>query len=170
LEHTPQHRCPGLRGEGLLDVDGPGLKAKLRVSDTLGVLVSVVFQLTRTTVAVGRIDGEPLAVHETAHAVSDHGSTRLEASIPLVQQLLAGLEVPLVRATHVAVNTQGDVRAGEDLGAGASAMWAVTNQRHAFASALSATVRMEKTARLLGLVEHLAGTGGPSRNLLYLHL
>lgn len=167
---TASNVVQGLRSEGLLDVDGPGLKAKLRVSDTLGVLVSVVFQLTRTTVAVGRIDGEPLAVHETAHAVSDHGSTRLEASIPLVQELLAGLETPMVRATHVAVNTQVDVRTGEVLGAGASAMWAGTNPRHAFASALSAPVRMENTARLLGLVEHLAGTGGPSRNLLYLHL
>lgn len=167
---TASNVVQGLLAEGRITVDGPGLKAKLRVSGTLGALVSVVFHLTGTTVAVGTVDGEPLVVGDIDHAVSDHGSTRLEAAIPLARQLLADVDDPVVQAAHVAVNTQVDVRTGEVVGAGASAMWADTNPRSAFAAALSTPVRMENTARLLGLVEHLAGTGGPSRNLLYLHL
>lgn len=160
-----------LVGEGLVDVDdAPGLKAKLRVGRRLGVLVSVVFQLTRTTVAIGSLDGVALSVRESPHAVQDHGSLRLESALALTRQMLSDAGSPTVRAAHVAVNTQVDVRTGEVVGAGASAMWADTNPRRAFAQALEAPVKLENTARLLGLVEHLATTGGASRNLLYLHL
>lgn len=160
-----------LVSDGLIEVeDARGLKAKLRVSQRLGVLVSVVFQLTRTTVAVGSIDGIALAVRDVPHGVQDHGSTRLATALSLTREMLLEVESPTVRAAHIAVNTQVDVRTGEVVGAGASAMWAETNPRRAFEQTLGAPVKVENTARLLGLVEHLAGTGGTSRNLLYLHL
>lgn len=168
---TASNVVQDLVAEGLIEVeDAPGLKAKLSVSPQLGVLVSVVFQLTRTTIAVGGMDGAVLDVRDVAHAVHDHGTARLATALDLARQMLAEAGAPTVRAVHIAVNTQVDVRTGEVVGAGASAMWARTNPRRTFSEALQAPVKVENTARLLGLVEHLAGTGGPSRNLLYLHL
>ena len=85
--------------EGLIEVeDAPGLKAKLSVSPQLGVLVSVVFQLTRTTIAVGGMDGAVLDVRDVAHAVHDHGTARLATALDLARQMLAEAGAPTVKS------------------------------------------------------------------------
>lgn len=150
---------------------GGGLKSKLYVTDELGVLVSAVFRITETVVAVGATDGRVLRLERTAQPVDADGATRLADAVGLARTMLRKLGDPAVHAGHVAVNTQVDTRSGEVIGGDASSMWAGTNPRDEVSRALGgAPVLVENTARLMGLVEHLSADGETPRNLIYVHL
>ncbi|GAB3815552.1 ROK family transcriptional regulator [Tessaracoccus terricola] len=162
----------GLLEAGLVaEETGGGLKSKVSVTDGLGVLVSVVFRISGTVVAIGGADGRVLREDHSVEGVNEPGSVRLADAARLVRKLLAELGDPRVHAAHVAVNTQMDVRSGEVIGGEASSMWAGTNPREAFEELLGGVpVLLENTARLMSLVEHLAVSGQRPRNLVYVHL
>ncbi|MEO7588736.1 MAG: ROK family transcriptional regulator [Arachnia sp.] len=160
-----------LMSDGVVGSDtGTPLKAKIWVSPAAGVLVSVVFRLRRTVVAVGSVDGRELTMLESAQQPADRGVGRLASARRLTAELLETAGHPRVLAAHVAVNTQIDVRTGEVVGGEASRMWTGVNPLTALQETLGAPVAVENTARLFALTEHLAQTGGPSRNLLYVHI
>ncbi len=160
-----------LMSDGVISSEtGPSLKAKIWVTPAAGVLVSVVFQLRSTVVAVGSVDGRELTLLKAAQQPADRGAGRLAAASRLIAELLEAGGHPRVLAGHVAVNTQIDVRTGEVVGGEASRMWTGVNPLTAMEEALGAPVCVENTARLFALTEHLAGTGGPSRNLVYVEL
>ena len=160
-----------LINEGLLDQDtGTALKVPLRITSRAGVLVSVVFRLRSTTVAMGSVDGSATTLRLGEQGPGDRGHERLATACELIEELLSGADRPRVLAGHVGVNTQIDNRTGEVMGGEASRMWSGTNPLTAMQDALGAPVTVENTARLLALSEHVAHTGGESRNLVYVHL
>ena len=160
-----------LMTEGILHSEaGASLKAKIGVTPHTGVLVSVVFRLRATIVAVGSVDGHDVALRTAAQQPLDRGAERFREASRLLDELLSEAGRPPVLAGHVAVNTQVDVHTGEVVGGEASRMWMGVNARTALEDILDAPVAVENTARLLALTEHLAGTGGPSRNLVYVHV
>ncbi|MDO5735932.1 MAG: ROK family protein [Propionibacteriaceae bacterium] len=160
-----------LMTEGILHSEpGSPLKTKIRVSPHVGVLVSVVFRLRTTIVAVGSLDGHDISLRTAEQQPADLGGQRLATASRLVDELLADADSPPVLAAHVAVNTQIDVHTGEVVGGEASRMWSGVNPLTTMAEHLGAPVLVENTARLLALAHHLAETGGTSRNLLYVHL
>ena len=149
---------------------GTSLKAKIWVTPHTGVLVSVVFRLRTTIVAVGSVDGHDISLRTAEQQPLDRGAERLAEASRILDELLSEAGRPPVLAGHVAVNTQIDVHTGEVVGGEASRMWMGVNARTAMEDILGAPVAVENTARLLALTEHLAETGGPSRNLVYVHL
>ena len=160
-----------LMTEGILHSEtGAPLKAKIWVTPHTGVLVSVVFRLRTTIVAVGSVDGRDISLRTSAQQPLDRGTERLAGASRILDELLSEADRPPVLAGHVAVNTQIDVHTGEVVGGEASRMWMGVNARTAMEDILGAPVAVENTARLLALTEHLAETGGPSRNLVYVHL
>ena len=160
-----------LMTEGIVhSEEGTPLKAKIRVSPSAGMLASVVFRLRSTTVALGSVDGREVSLSSAAQQPQDRGPDRLSSATRLLTELLEKANHPPVLAGHVAVNTQIDVQTGEVVGGEASRMWTGVNPRTAMEEFLDAPVAVENTARLLALTEHLKETGGPSRNLLYVHL
>ncbi len=160
-----------LMSEGIVHSEpGTPLKAKIRVSPRAGMLASVVFRLRSTIVALGSVDGRDVSLRSTTQQPQDRGPNRLAAAEHLLTELLDAANRPPILAGHVAVNTQIDVHTGEVVGGEASRMWTGVNPRTAMEKFLGAPVAVENTARLLALTEHLAETGGPSRNLVYVHL
>lgn len=160
-----------LMRDGVIDSDAQTtLKAKIWISPKAGVLVSVVCRLRSTIVAVGSLDGRKVALRSTAQDPYDLGIERLTTAARLATELLSEAGHPPVLAGHVAVNTQIDVHTGEIVGGEASRRWTGLNPRTLMEEALGAPVGVENTARLLALAEHTAGTGGPSRNMVYVHL
>ncbi len=160
-----------LMAEGIVHSErGAHLKSNIWVNPDAGLLASVVFRLRTTIVAVGSVDGRDVSLRTTTQHPSDLGSDRLAAAKLLITELLDDANHPPILAGHVAVNTQIDVHTGEVVGGAASRMWAGVNPRSALEEVLGAPVAVENTARLLALTEHLAETGGPSRNLVYVHL
>lgn len=156
---------------GLVEEEpGDGLKSKLFVSGAHGVLVSVVFRIRETMAAVGSPDGRILAFDTRPVSADAPGSQRLQGASSMLVELLDGLGGPDVDSAHVAVNTQVDTRSGAVLGGEASSMWAGHNPRDELARVLGgARVELENTARLMGLVEHLA-EHERANNLVYVSL
>ncbi|MGV8845172.1 ROK family protein [Tessaracoccus sp.] len=146
------------------------LKSKIWISPDAGVLVSVVCRLRRTIVAVGSLDGRKVILRSIEQDPYDLGIDRVNAAVLLAREMLQQAGNPTVLAGHIAVNTQIDVRTGEIVGGEASRRWTGFNPRTVLEDALGAPVAVENTARLLALAEHRAGTGGPSRNMIYVHL
>lgn len=160
-----------LMNEGLLDVEtGTALKAPLRITNRAGILISVVFRLRSTTVAMGSVDGSTTALRQGDQAPAERGGERLRTASLLIQELLAEAGQPQVLAGHVAVNTQIDNRTGEVMGGEASRMWSGVNPLTVMAKAMGAPVTVENTARLMALSEHLSYVGEKPRNLVYVHL
>ncbi len=160
-----------LINEGLLENEtGTALKIPLRTTHKAGVLISVVFRLRSTTVAMGSVDGSKTVCRRGDQEPSDRGAGRLETATRLIKELLAEAGQPRVLAGHVGVNTQIDNRTGEVMGGDASRMWSGTNPLTVMSAAMGTSVTIENTVRLLALSEHLAQAGEESRNLVYVHL
>lgn len=160
-----------LMTEGIVGSEaGTALKSKIWVTPKAGVLVSVVCRLRQTTVGVGSMDGSTVSLQSAPQKPTDRGSDRLETARRIAHELLEEAGHPRVHMGHVAVNTQINVQTGEVMGGEASRMWTGVNPRTFMEAALDAPVAVENTARLLALTEHLAETGGRSRNLIYVHL
>ncbi len=157
--------------DGVLD-EGirTALKTPLRITARAGVLVSVVFRLRSTTVAVGAVDGGDITLRRDDQDPDDRGQERLATALGLAEELLAEAGRPKVLAGHVAVNTQIDIRTGEVVGGEASRMWSGVNPKVVMQEALDAPIAVDNTARVLALAEHIAHTGGNSRNLVYVHM
>lgn len=160
-----------LMTEGILDAGiSAALKAPVLIAPRTGVLISVVFRLRSTWVALGSLDGRDKTMRQVTQAPEDRGEQRLDSAIALADELLAAAGNPKVLSAHVAVNTQIDVQTGEVMGGRASQMWTGVNPLTALQDALRAPVAIENTARLLALTEHIAHERGTAQNLIYVHL
>lgn len=168
---TVTNLTQALMSEGILEPGtGATMKAPIRIAPAAGVLVSVVFRLRDTFVALGSLDGRDITLRSVQQDPLDRGADRLVAAVKLARGLLGDADEPRVLMCHVAVNTQIDVRTGEVMGGEASLMWTGVNPMTTMNEALGAPVAVENTARLLALTEHLAHGGGKARNLIYVHL
>lgn len=160
-----------LMAGGILTSDtGAALKTDVRMSTRAGVLLSVVFRLRSTSVAVGSLDGHDSTLMRKDQDPSDNGAARLSMAQQSIDELLSDAGQPRVLAAHVAVNTQIDIRTGEVMGGQASRMWSGVNPMQTMQKIIGAPVIVENTARLLALSEYLALRDEAPRNLLYVHL
>ena len=159
-----------LIAEGYMADDGESpLKSTVKLTEKLGVLVSVVFWIDRTLVSIATVDGRIVASHETPEKSGEIGKMRLAHVEKTIRAMLVDLGAPRVCAGHVAVNTQINVRTGEVVGGTASSMWKDTNPLQAMSSLLQAPVRVENTARLAAFVE-FERLDQPVDNMVYVHL
>lgn len=160
-----------LMADGILISDGgAALKTDVRVTTGAGVLLSVVFRLRSTSVALGSLDGHDSTLLRRDQDVSANGAARLVMAQEIINELLSEAGGPRILAAHVAVNTQIDIRTGEVMGGQASRMWSGVNPMEIMQTAIGAPVIVENTARLLALAEYLALKDDAPRNLVYVHL
>ena len=159
-----------LIAEGYMADEGESpLKSTVKLTEKLGVLVSVVFWIDRTLVSIASVDGRLLASRELAEKPHETGEKRLLDVGEVLRAMLAELQGPRVCAGHIAVNTQINVRTGEVVGGTASSMWKDTNPLEVMSDLLKAPVCLENTARLAAFVEY-ERMSDPVRNMVYVHL
>ena len=159
-----------LIAEGYMADDGESpLKSTVKLTEKVGVLVSVVFWIDRTLISIASVDGRLLNSREIAENPHESGKVRLSHVEAPLSVMRAQLGDPTVRAGHVAVNTQINVRTGEVVGSAASSMWKGTNPLKAMGALLDAPICVENTARLAAFVEY-ERMGEPASSMAYVHL
>lgn len=138
----------------LIQEDLQGIKARLYIPQTVGVMVSVVFSIRHTALLITALDGRELAHNVDVCVPDERGSKRFEVAKESLTRLLETLNMPKIRAMHIAVNTQVDTRSGDVLGAQTSTMWQGINLVRGFGEfAPDAPILIENTARLVGLMQ-----------------
>lgn len=165
-----------LRRAGVVDVparaaDRSTLKDAVRLTVGFGVAATIVVDYHHTIVGIGTLDGELLAHTVREYAPVVMGRERLQDVPALVVELMeqAG-EDAVLRCAHLAVNTQADRETGEVLGGSASARWADVNPKRLLEETLGVPVKLENTARLLALAEHLVRVPRSTSDLVYVQL
>ncbi|MDD7541373.1 MAG: ROK family transcriptional regulator [Mobiluncus porci] len=156
---------------GLLAEEKPhGLKAKLYVPQSVGVMVSVTFTIRSTAVFISTLDGAVVSSQVYATEPSELGIKRFETAEVVLCDVLGDVGNPPIAAMHIAVNTQVDTQSGEVLGGEASRMWQGVNLLKGFSRlAPQASIIIENTARLIGLMQ-AQSYSCERRNLAYVHV
>lgn len=162
----------GLRDDGWIEEPNhePGaLKNLIGTSPRLGVLASVMFHLDTCTVSISRIDGRVLSLFTLHTEPTASASERLAAGANLLDRLLSEqkLHAGLLRAVHLAVDTQMDARTGDVYAQRASSRWYGVNPKQFFEARFGVPVHLQNSARLEGLAEYLWGAGTGHSNILY---
>lgn len=158
--------------EGWIEEPGhdPGaIKTHIGTSVQLGVLVSMVFLVDSCTVTLSRSDGR-VVISQTLHTdPSVSAEQRLHAGADLVDRLFEEVGHPrtLLRAVHLAVDTQIDAQTGLVYAQRASSRWYGVNPKVYLETRFEVSVHLQNTARLEGLAESLWGAGADYRDVLY---
>lgn len=148
----------------------PGvIKNHIGTSALLGVLASVVFLVDTCTVALSRTDGRVLISRTLKMDVSATAEQRLIIGSEVIVELFADTaqNASLLRAIHLAVDTQIDAQTGEVYAQRASSRWYGVNPKRYLEERFGVTVHLQNTARLEGLAEAIWGAGAAYRDILY---
>lgn len=161
-----------LLDEGWIEEPGhePGaLKNHIGTSVQLGILVSVVFLVDSCTVALSRGDGRVLISQTLDTDPTATAEERLRAGGDLIENLFKATAHPLtlLRAVHLAVDTQIDAQTGLVYAQRASSRWYGVNPKVYLETRFEVSVHLQNTARLEGLAESLWGAGADHRDVLY---
>ncbi|MDO5049953.1 MAG: ROK family transcriptional regulator [Actinomycetaceae bacterium] len=163
-----------LEDMGLVEEEGRAdgsLKNGISITANLGIVAAVVFHISRCTLAIALPDGRILATDSVSLDLDQPAEERTTEGVQLLDKILDERQLrDKLRAIHLAVDTQIDVRQGRVYSSLASARWRAANPKKIFQDAFGVDVYVQNTARLRGLAEYKWGAGQNYDDVYYIEL